>query len=431
MSTVALRRPVALARRALGSRDLRWLWALTLLGLALRLGFVLAVQRQSFVLNDSFFYGVTAKSLAEGKGFAFVPGYPTAHWPPAFPFVLSLLYRVVGSSEEAGELLNAVLGAITVPVLYALVRRVFGRREALVSAGLLAVMPGQILWADVLVAETLYTFLLVCFFLLLAVLPQRAWSAAALGAAIGVITLTRGEGLLLIPVALAVWWPARRRRALLAPAALLLAGTVLVIAPWTIRNAIVMDAFIPLSTNSSTTLWSGHNPGADGGESYASRELTGEITGKQPEVEEARILRREAFKFFRTHPGRELELIPLKLLNLNRGDSWAMEWVNAGKPGKRPFGRDLGTPVRVLADAAYYGLLAATVGSLFLFWRALWRRPMTRGALTLFAGALFLYGFVYYGNYRYRVPLEPLMILIAAPLLVRAWDLRPRPGRGL
>jgi 4-amino-4-deoxy-L-arabinose transferase-like glycosyltransferase len=409
---------------ALRSRDLRLVGLLTLLALALRVGFVLAVERRSFVLNDTFFYGLTAKSLAEGRGFSFVPGYPTAHWPPGFPFLLSLLFRVVGSSEKAGELLNALLGALTVPALYALARRVFGRREALVAAGFLAVMPGQILWADVLVAETFYGFLLVCFFLLLAVLPERPWSPLALGAAIGVITLTRGEGLLLIPVVLAVWWPSRPRKPMLAPTAALVAATVFVVAPWTLRNAIVMDAFIPLATNSSTTLWSGHNPSANGGQSYAGRTLTGRITGKAPEVEEASILRSEALEFMVSNPRRELELIPLKLFNLGRGDSWAMEWVNAGKRGERPFGKELGTPVRVLADLGFYGLLAATAGSLLLFFRALWRQPLTRGVLTLFLGSLFTYGFLYYGNYRYRVPLEPLMILISAPLLVRAWDLR-------
>ncbi len=32
-----------------------------------------------------------------------------------------------------------------------------------------------------------------------------------------------------------------------------------------------------------------------------------------------------------------------------------------------------------------------------------------------------LYGFVFYGNFRYRMPLEPLMILLATPLLTAAW----------
>jgi 4-amino-4-deoxy-L-arabinose transferase-like glycosyltransferase len=424
MSTATPATPRALARLAWGSKDLRLVALLTGLALVLRLGFVLAVERQGFALNDTYFYFLTARSLSDDGGFTFVPGYPAAHWPPAFPFVLSVVFRVTGPHELSGEVLNAVLGALTVAVLYALARRIFGRREALVAAAMLAVFPGQILWTDVLVAETLYTFLLVAFFLLLAVVPRRPWSAVALGLGIGLLALTRGEGLLLIPVVLAVWWPGIPGRALLARGAVLVGAAALVIAPWTIRNAIVMDAFIPLSTNSSTTLWSGHNPDAKGGQIYAGRELTGRITGKQPEVEEASILRGEAFEFMLENPRRELELIPLKLFNLNRGDSYAMEWVNYGKPGQRPIGAEIGTPLRVLADFGYYALLASTVGALLLFRRRLWRTRLTRGILVLFAGSLVLYGFVYYGNYRYRVPLEPLMILVAAPLLARLPELR-------
>jgi 4-amino-4-deoxy-L-arabinose transferase-like glycosyltransferase len=409
------------------SKDVRLVALLSGLALALRLALVLAVERDEFVFNDTFFYGLTANSLANGDGFAFVPGVPTAQWPPVFPLVLSLVFRVTGSHEQlAGELFNAVLGTLTVPLLYALIRKVFTRREALVGAAVLAVLPGQILWTDVLLAETLYTFLLVGFFLLLALLPPRASSAVALGAGIGLLALTRGEGLLLVGVVLAAWWPAVPRRALLVRAALVLCMVALVITPWTIRNAIVMDAFIPLSTNSSTTLWSGHNPQATGGQSYASQDLIGRRSSENPEVEEARNLRREALNFMLANPRRELELIPLKLLNLNRGDSWALEWVNASETDERPIGTEIGTPIRVAADFTYYGLLAATLVSILLFWRELWRRPITRGTLVLFAGALFMFGFVYYGNYRYRVPLEPLMILVAAPLLVRAWDLRAR-----
>ncbi len=426
MSAAALAKPRALARRAWSSPDVRWAVALGGLALALRLAFVLAVERHSFVFNDTFFYHRTADLLAHGHGFSSSVGVPTAQWPPAWPFTLSLLYRVFGPHPLAGEVFNALLGAVTVPMLYALALRAFGRAEARVAAVALALLPGQILWTDVLLAETLYTFVLVGFWLLVAYLPRRAWAVALLGLAIGIATLTRGEGLLLLPALLAVWWPELPRRVLAQRAAVLVAVAAVVVIPWSIRNAVVMDAFIPLSSNSSTTLWSGHNPGATGAQVYAGRDLLNRIPqhGKEREVQEAKLLRREALRYMRTHPGRELELIPLKLLNLARGDSWAMEWVNAGDPGKRPFGAELGTPVRVLADSTFFALLAAMIGSLVLLWRALWRNRLVRGVLVLFAGSLVLYGFVYYGNYRYRAPLEPLMILVAAPLLAGLGRLR-------
>jgi hypothetical protein len=300
------------------------------------------------------------------------------------------------------------------------------RAAGLGALALLAVFPGQILWTDVLLSEVLYGFVLVGFFLLVSRLPWRAWTAVVLGVAIGLATLVRGEGLLLVPAVLAIWWPELPRRRLLGWSAALVTAAALTIAPWTIRNASVMDTFIPLSTNSSTTLWSGHNPNATGAQVYAPRSLLRSVprSGKEREIEEGRLLRREALDYMTSHPVRELGLIPLKLLSLNRGDSFVLEWVNPGPVTARPIESDLVEPIRVTADFAYYGLLGAALASFLLFGRELWRREVTRGVLIVFAGALVMYGFVYYGNYRYRAPLEPLMILLAAPLLARLQSLR-------
>ena len=108
-----------------------------------------------------------------------------------------------------------------------------------------------------------------------------------------------------------------------------------------------------------------------------------------------------------------------------RGDSYALQWTNAAPPGRpRPLAGRFVAPVRIAADATWFALLAATLASVLLFGRELWRRPVTRGVLAMFVVALFAYGFVYYGNFRYRAPLEPLMLLVASPLLVRLWEMR-------
>jgi hypothetical protein len=57
--------------------------------------------------------------------------------------------------------------------------------------------------------------------------------------------------------------------------------------------------------------------------------------------------------------------------------------------------------------------------------RRLWRmHPGMQGVLAYLALCLVNYGFVYYGQWRYRIPMEPFMILVATPLLVRVWDQR-------
>jgi hypothetical protein len=73
-------------------------------------------------------------------------------------------------------------------------------------------------------------------------------NAALLGIAIGAAALTRGEALaLLVLPALPVVWIAAEGRA--RTLAFVLGATALVLAPWTIRNAIVFDRFVPISTN--------------------------------------------------------------------------------------------------------------------------------------------------------------------------------------
>ncbi len=42
-------------------------------------------------------------------------------------------------------------------------------------------------------------------------------------------------------------------------------------------------------------------------------------------------------------------------------------------------------------------------------------------AFAVFITLLVLYGFVYYGNYRYRLPYEPLMMVVAAMVVDRGW----------
>jgi hypothetical protein len=428
------------ATAALRSAELRWVAALTLLALVIRLAFTVAIDRDELPLNDMYFYHGTAKALADGLGFISFDQNPTARWPPAFPFLLSLMYRVFGSDPTRAETLNAFLGAATVPLMYVAAKRALDRRTALVAAGALALMPGQILYSEAVLAEPLYTFVLVGFLALLVGLPDRRLSAALVGLAIGVAALTRGEGLLLLAVPPFVWWGAMARRELLVRTALATLAALVVIAPWTVRNAVVVDAFVPVSTNSAQTFWAGHNPAANGGPTYAPPEMFDELRSLPPErfeVEQARLLRREAVDYMLEHPLRELSLIPRKLLYLTLGDSRAIqagstvgERAAQGAPvtgGITPVvvpAANTAVLLGVVADVAWYGLLGLFVLALVILWPELWRNPLGRAGIALTAISLFLYGFVLYGNFRYRMPLEPVMILLAAPLVTRVWERR-------
>ncbi len=410
---------------------LAWRWfphaALFSLALVLRVCWVLWVERTGFPFTDALFYHGHGESISRGDGFeALGVEGPSARWPPAYSVVLGGLYWLFGVDPLVGELFNALTGAVTVVLLMLLVERTLDRRTAIVAGTILTVMPGPILWTDVLVTETLFTAVFVGFFLVLAFArPTWGWMAA-IGAVMGLGALVRGEALTwgLLPIVL--FWRDFSRVDLLKRISVVAAAAVVVMSPWTIRNAIVMDAFVPVATNASQTLWSGHNDAATGGQVYPPPEYFDRFGPEAPEweLESVAALRNDAFEFMIENPVRELELIPLKIIHLNRGDSYALDWVN-NDPDVPPISAINVERIGVIADAAYFALLTLTLLGVVTLGRPFWRQPIGRLVATSFLTALFLYGFLYYGNYRYRLPYEPFMIVVASSVLVGVWSRRP------
>ena len=404
-----------------------WRWfphsACFAVALVIRLAWVLWVDRDGFVLNDAMMYNANAVAINEGLGFRPPQGGPSAQWPPAYSTILAGIYWLFGIEPLWGEMFNAIVGAVTVVLLMLLVERVVDRRTAILAGAMLTVLPGPILWTDVLVTETLYTAMFVLMMLVLAhATPSWGWMAA-IGAVIGLGALVRGEALTwgLLPIVL--FWRELPRIELVKRIAAAAAVAVVCLLPWTIRNAIVMDAFVPVATNASATLWSGHHEGATGGQTYPPEEFYLQFDQEPPlrELQSGAALRREALEYMVTNPVHELQLIPLKLIHLNRGDSYALDWVNAA-PGAAPIAPINVERIGVLADVGYYGLLTLFLLGAVVLGRPFWGTRMGRVIAASFLTGLFLYGFLYYGNYRYRLPYEPLMVLVAATFLVRLWD---------
>ncbi len=409
-----------------GARDLV---AIGALALVLRTAWAIAYGRIASGPNDALFYEIAAGNLASGRGYTQLFGGATAHWPPGFPFIVSLAYRAFGTHLKLALAENVVLGTATALLLYLVARRLMGRAGGLVAGTTFALLPAPIFFTGLFLSETTFLFMLVGFLALALFLPDRRWTPVALGVAAGLAALTKGEGALLPIVPLAMWWGHYARAAWLGRAAVLLVAMVLTVAPWTIRNAIEMDAFIPVSTNASTTLWSGHNANANGGATYAPPSLLDRIprnlTPTQHEVEEARLLRREAISWALHNPHKELGLIPRKLLQLGNATSSVFTiWFNP--PPDRALNTSALRIYMPLGDAFDYFLIFVTLASLLVFGaRRLWRlHPLMQGVLAYLVLSLVTYGFVYYGQFRYRLVMEPMMILVATPLLVAVWERR-------
>jgi 4-amino-4-deoxy-L-arabinose transferase-like glycosyltransferase len=251
-------------------RDLaRPRFAFALAGIALgalgiRIAFVVVVAPKVPALGDASAYHLIAEHLAHGGGYIrpfddllLHLQRPTAEYPPLFPALLALPARLGAHSVEQQRIFLAFVGAGTVVLVGLLGRRVASNSVGLGAAALAAVYPMLFLGEATLMAESLYVALVT----LVLICAYRAYDDpkparfVALGAAIGFATLTRAEGALLgvvVAVPLGVLLRGLASRDRIARIATALGVAVVVVAPWTIRNAVRFHAFVPVSNNVAT-----------------------------------------------------------------------------------------------------------------------------------------------------------------------------------
>lgn len=232
--------------------------------LAIRVAFVVVVDPEVPPVGDASAYHLLAENLADGRGYIrpfddqlLHRERATAEYPPLFPAVLAVPARLGASSVESQRIVLAFVGAGTVVLIGLLGRRVGGPVAGLVAAAIAAGYPMLFQSEAVLMAEALFVPLVAAALLLAYWAADRPSPGrfAALGAVLGLATLTRAEGLLLgvvlvVPLCWRLFALLPRRRVQLAITALGVA--VLLVLPWTIRNAVRLDAFVPVSNNVGT-----------------------------------------------------------------------------------------------------------------------------------------------------------------------------------
>jgi 4-amino-4-deoxy-L-arabinose transferase-like glycosyltransferase len=253
---------------------------ITGVALGIRLGYAVAVDPQVPELSDASAYHLLANDLADGKGYvrpfdlaAFGLTHPTAEYPPLFLAALSVAALAGGRGVGSQRILTCIIGTGTVFLVGLLGRRVRGDAVGLVAAALAAIYPMLFIADGVLMSEGLFALLVTAALLLAyrAIDRPTPWRFAALGAVLGLAALTRTEGLLLalvlvVPIAIRLRHVTTGRRVLFGVVAI--GTTLIVIAPWTIRNAVQMDAFVPISNNVGSAL-----DGANCGPVYSGSDI--------------------------------------------------------------------------------------------------------------------------------------------------------------
>ncbi len=298
-----------------------------LAALGVRLLYILVIAPAPVgVGGDAGFYHSAANLIAQGHFYyreIFGHAQPTAEHPPLYPLLLSLLSLPGATSLLAHRIAGCVLGAVSVALIGLLGRciggervgleraggahrgleRAGGERTGLIAASIAAFYPplvsadGLVMSEPLFVASVAVALLVGCRLSPASPGPPAALGPATLGPAaqgpvvpiappattgprprsslrwavslggvIGLATLARSEGLLLLPL---LAWPlawspdAGRARRLIACTV----AAAVVLAPWAIRNAVVFHR-VTLATDSSTLI-----AGANCADTYSGHDI--------------------------------------------------------------------------------------------------------------------------------------------------------------
>ena len=179
--------------------------------------------------------------------------------PPGYPILIAIIYKISGNSDRALRLFQITAEAVAAVLVFLIAARLVPRGAALLAALLVAVAPQLAVRSLVILPDSLTALpLLAAIFLMLnAVEDQSVRKMILAGALIGISCWLRADSLLLplfLCATLMLLFPkGERRRHALA----LIGGMVVVIAPMTIRNALVFRSFVPVSLGSGVTLCQG------------------------------------------------------------------------------------------------------------------------------------------------------------------------------
>jgi 4-amino-4-deoxy-L-arabinose transferase-like glycosyltransferase len=274
----------ALPRRS-GKRTLIALALIAAVGLGAR-AYVVA-NPVANPADDSRAYFALSKALYEEGSYGGADFRDSSDWSPGAPLLYAASYFATGGAREGtARIVEALLGVAAIFVVFALGERLgstgggprgrrLGAATGLLAAFAVAVYPPFIHSTGELMSEppAIFTLPAAVLAFLWASDPGRSrWAWLLPGFLFGLTAMFRPEYLLvgllfsllaLLRPILARGWSSGWRPGL-AGGALLLVALILPIAPWAIRNQVVLDRTVPISTGGGKALYVGTYLPADG-----------------------------------------------------------------------------------------------------------------------------------------------------------------------
>jgi 4-amino-4-deoxy-L-arabinose transferase-like glycosyltransferase len=411
-------------------RNVRWGAVILGLALAVRL-LALTATWDEPLQGDALFYSSQARTIAAGDGYtdpfaAFRAdgSIESADHPPLFVTYLAAWTKVGVDTAHGHRIVSGLLGLGTVALIAALGFLLGGRRTAIVAGLFAAVWPSLWYW-DVGVQSESISALAVAASSVAGMWFLRRPSAprlALVGATVGLAALGRSELLLLavvVPLLVLVvdgLTRARRARWIAAGAV----AIALVLAPWTIYNLTRFDRPVLLSNGLGLVLVSSNCDTTYYGDSIGywwfgcsvSGSKAAGVVGGDDQSTEDRLKRDVAVAYAGDHLSRTPAVATA------RGARFLGLWPPGASAELAATNEGMSRGVFLAIQASWLAALGFAVVAVRRA-RHEGRRllPVLAPPIVGLLTALLVYGIV-----RFRAPIEPPLVALAAMGAVVAWD---------
>ncbi len=248
----------------IGSRFDAWVIGLIVLTIAIR-ALSVALFHPSLLNREwGFFYLVQHWFQGYGYSYATELGCASAYRSPGYLFFLTALYSVFRPENTLTQaIVQNVFVVAIIWLVYAVGKRLVGKRAALVGAFIMAVYPYTFYHYTQYYHTFLSSFflLLIVWFVLRLAESKRKRDAIGAGLSIGALAYVQGTILVAAPF-IVLWlfwkWKFDFKRTIVA-AVLMTVFSAGLIAPWTYRNWKELHAFVPLTTDLGFGLYKANN----------------------------------------------------------------------------------------------------------------------------------------------------------------------------
>jgi 4-amino-4-deoxy-L-arabinose transferase-like glycosyltransferase len=389
----------------------RSLLAIFVTALLIRSVFILTLQN-GFYFVDSLDYSQAATNLlAHGT---FGAGYDRS---PMYPLVLAAIYALFGQHIVAIRLVQAVMGACIAVLIALIAQRLGSKGVGVLAGGLWSVYPLGVFIAGLEYPESVATLLLA-----VAVLCMMTNMKQALGAGRVVLGgLFLGAAVLTIPGTLAavlaitlwiVYWQSARRFVL---AALFLLGVALPLTPWTIHNLYTYGQIVIVDPRLTRPR----------GVPAQQEDVINESFNAAAVYLETRM--KTLMRYPGTYVGYVVqefghfwELYPTRVLMSYQSYREELHERDVRVVKQTIFGTNYTDLISVMSTGPMF--LFALIGTGALWFQKEWRPGLSLLTMTILSFAIG-YSCFFYGKTRYRLPVEPYIIILSAYGLKQTWSL--------